>query len=62
MTARPGRRLSGGDRLLLGLSLSLAVHGLVVFAPWPAGGAQGSASGLSVRLSAAAPSSAARDA
>ncbi|MCS3804756.1 protein TonB [Chromobacterium alkanivorans] len=62
MTARPGRRLSDGDRLLLGLSLSLAVHGLAVFAPWPAGGAQGSASGLSVRLSAAALSSAARDA
>lgn len=63
MTARPGRRLSDGDRLLLGLSLSLALHGLALFAPWPAGGAQGAVSGLSVRLSAAPPpASAARDA
>lgn len=60
MTARPGwsaswRGLSNGDRILLGLSFSLAVHGLAIFAPWPVGGARGEPAGLSVRLTAARP-------
>ncbi|WP_337883979.1 hypothetical protein, partial [Chromobacterium haemolyticum] len=60
MTARLGwearwRGLSNGDRILLGLSFSLAVHGLALFAPWPVGGARGEPAGLSVRLTAARP-------
>ncbi|WP_181248044.1 hypothetical protein, partial [Chromobacterium haemolyticum] len=60
MTARPGwsaswRGLSNGDRILLGLSFSLAVHGLAIFAPWPVGGAHGEPAGLSVRLTAGKP-------
>ncbi|UGA36798.1 hypothetical protein JOS77_21595 [Chromobacterium haemolyticum] len=40
MTARLGwearwRGLSNGDRILLGLSFSLAVHSLAFFVPWP---------------------------
>ncbi|WP_374422247.1 hypothetical protein [Chromobacterium sp.] len=60
MSARPGwgtrwRGLSNGDRILLGLSFSLAAHGLAIFAPWPVGGAHGEPAGLSVRLAAARP-------
>ncbi|WP_052370329.1 hypothetical protein [Chromobacterium haemolyticum] len=60
MTARLGwearwRGLSNGDRVLLGLSFSLAVHSLAFFVPWPVGGAHGEPAGLSVRLTAGKP-------